>query len=126
MGTMVTKIEVSEFGKRINTGIKAEMGIRRMSNRALARAIGRSERYVRDRINGNLEWAIADLERMCDIWNMTFGQITSYADITPQQVELTDEDRKRLVLEKLKRGDMSLAAHVDPYKRMESEGGEGR
>lgn len=39
---------------------------------------------------------------------------------------LTDEDRKRIVLEKLRRGDMSLAAHKDPYKREEMNGGDGR
>lgn len=123
---MGTKIEVSESARRINIGVKAQMGIRRLSNRSLARQIERSEKYVRDRVNEDKEWAISDLERMCDIWGLTFGQITSYADITPQQVELTDEDRKRLVLEKLKRGDLHLAAHVDPYKRLESEGGDGR
>ena len=40
---MVTKIEVSEFARRINIGVKSQMGIRRLSNRALARGIKRSE-----------------------------------------------------------------------------------
>lgn len=126
MKNMPTKLEVSEFDRRINIGIKAQMGVRRLSNRALARQIERSEKYVRDRVNEDKEWAIADLERMCDIWNMTFGQITSYADVTPQQTELTDDDRRRLILEKLHHGGLGLAANIDPYKRDEMEGGDGR
>lgn len=39
---------------------------------------------------------------------------------------ITDEDRRDLVLRKLKAGDMRLAAHVDPYKHEEMEGGDGR
>ena len=123
---MGTKIDVSEFGRRINIGVKAEMGIRRLSNRALAKQIARSERYVRDRINGSQEWAIADLERRWSLWGMTFGQITSYADVDNAETTLTDDDRRDLVLRKLKAGDMRLAAHVDPYKREEMEGGDGR
>ena len=56
------------------------MGIRRLSNRALARGIKRSEKYVRERVNDEQEWRIADLERMCELWRMTFGQLTSYVD----------------------------------------------
>ena len=125
-GSMGTQIDVSEFGRRINIGVKAEMGIHRLSNRALAKQIARSERYVRDRINGSQEWAIADLERMCSLWGMTFGQITSYADVDNTETTLTDDERRDLVLRKLKAGDMRLAAHVDPYKHEEMEGGDGR
>lgn len=39
---------------------------------------------------------------------------------------LTDEERKRIVLEKLRRGDVSLAANKDPHKLAEMEGGDGR
>ena len=42
------------------------------------------------------------------------------------ETTLTDDDRRDLVLRKLKAGDMRLAAHVDPYKREEMEGGDGR
>ena len=77
---MATKIEVSEFARRINIGVKSQMGIRRLSNRALARGIKRSEKYVRERVNDEQEWRIADLERMCELWRMTFGQLTSYVD----------------------------------------------
>jgi hypothetical protein len=33
-----------------------------MSGRALARRLGRSEGYVRDRLKGEYEWALADVE----------------------------------------------------------------
>ena len=181
---MATKIEVSEFARRINIGVKSQMGIRRLSNRALARGIKRSEKYVRERVNDEQEWRIADLERMCELWRMTFGQLTSYvdfkADHSPPEAtgadsissyqfvavmdgssspplvsdeerrpirkhspsteiesgnagegatrpdSLTDEERKRIVLEKLRRGDVSLAANKDPHKLAEMEGGDGR
>lgn len=184
---MVTKIEVCEFARRINIGVKAQMGIRQLSNRALGKLIGRSERYIRDRVKDEQEWRIGDLQLMCKLWDMTFGQLTSYVDLadpqkitgeSPDQIDpdsvtirqfvaimdgdkvvqvlngmpsltssdyedtvsdavpqgrhmakskpLTDEDRKRIVLEKLRRGDMSLAAHKDPYKREEMNGGDGR
>lgn len=174
---MATKIEVSEFARRINIGVKSQMGIRRLSNRALARGIKRSEKYVRERVNDEQEWRIADLERMCELWRMTFGQLTSYVDFkadhshpeatgadsissyqfvavmdgdnivqildgssspsteiesgnagedAPGPDSLTDEERKRIVLEKLRRGDVSLAANKDPHKLAEMEGGDGR
>jgi hypothetical protein len=190
---MATKIEVSEFARRINIGVKSQMGIRRLSNRALARGIKRSEKYVRERVNDEQEWRIADLERMCELWRMTFGQLTSYVDFKADhshpeatgadsfssyqfvavmdgddivqildgssspllvsdeerrpirkhspstEIEsgnagegatrpdsLTDEERKRIVLEKLRRGDVSLAANKDPHKLAEMEGGDGR
>ena len=185
---MATKIEVSEFARRINIGVKSQMGIRRLSNRALARGIKR-----RERVNDEQEWRIADLERMCELWRMTFGQLTSYVDFkadhshpeatgadsissyqfvavmdgddivqildgssspplvndeerrpirkhcpsteiesgnagedAPGPDSLTDEERKRIVLEKLRRGDVSLAANKDPHKLAEMEGGDGR
>lgn len=190
---MATKIEVSEFARRINIGVKSQMGIRRLSNRALARGIKRSEKYVRERVNDEQEWRIADLERMCELWRMTFGQLTSYVDFkadhshpeatgadsissyqfvavmdgddivqildgssspplvndeerrpirkhcpsteiesgnagedAPGPDSLTDEERKRIVLEKLRRGDVSLPANKDPHKLAEMEGGDGR
>ena len=36
------------------------------------------------------------------------------------------KERKRIVLEKLRRGDVSLAANKDPHKLAEMEGGDGR
>ena len=44
----------------------------------------------------------------------------------PGPDSLTDEERKRIVLEKLRRGDVSLAANKDPHKLAEMEGGDGR
>ena len=84
---MVTKIEVCEFARRINIGVKAQMGIRQLSNRALGKLIGRSERYIRDRVKDEQEWRIGDLQLMCKLWDMTFGQLTSYVDLAdPQKI----------------------------------------
>lgn len=46
-----------------------------MSGRDLAKAIGRGETYVRDRINDDKEWALGDIERMCKLWSLTPGQL---------------------------------------------------
>jgi len=52
----------SAFGKLVSSAIRREMGDRRMSGRALAKAIGKSEAYVRARVADEYEFTLADLE----------------------------------------------------------------
>lgn len=40
--------------------------------------------------------------------------------------ELTEEERRTIMLTKLHQGDLSLAANTDPYKELEMEGGDER
>ena len=69
------KIEVSDFGKQISRGIRAGMGVRRLTGRALSRQIGRSETYIRARIKDEVEWTLSDIERICDVWGITPDQL---------------------------------------------------
>lgn len=101
-----------------------------MSNRELARQMDRSESYVRARVNDEKEWTLNDLEIICRIWHMEPCQLVlenarSVPDVVSDDVVGRDggdpvaeeEERKRaLVMAKLHRGDVHLAAYEDPHK----------
>nr|DAK62037.1 MAG TPA: helix-turn-helix domain protein [Caudoviricetes sp.] len=67
MGT--NRAEMSSFGLRVGKAICAEIGMRHMSGRELARGIGRGETYVRERIVYKKEWSLNDLEKICRLWH---------------------------------------------------------
>ena len=46
----------SDLGRRISSVIRREMGDRRLSGRAVARAIGKPEAYVRERVKDTHGW----------------------------------------------------------------------
>ncbi|MEK0215800.1 helix-turn-helix domain-containing protein [Bifidobacterium mongoliense] len=69
------KIEVSRFGLRVSRAIRAEMGARRISNRQLAKQMGRAEHYVRERVNDNNEWSLSDIELICNLWGITIDKL---------------------------------------------------
>lgn len=52
----------ADFALAIATEIRKELGDRRMSGRALARTLGRSEKYVRDRLTDKYEFSLNDVE----------------------------------------------------------------
>lgn len=54
-----------EFALAIANEIRKELGARRMSGRALARALDRSEKYVRDRLADKFEFSLNDVETFC-------------------------------------------------------------
>lgn len=65
------KLEVSDFGKDVNRAVLSGMGLRRLNSVSLAEQIGRSPTYVQQRIRGTREWAISDVQRICDAWNIS-------------------------------------------------------
>jgi len=76
MGTVgKQRIGMSDLGLRVSKSIRAGMGIRRMSGRALGLQINRSSSYVRARINDEKEWAVSDIERICHAWDITPDQL---------------------------------------------------
>ena len=76
MGTMgKQRIGMSDFGLQISKSIRAGMGIRRLSGRALGLQINRSYSYVQARVNDKKEWAISDIERICNAWDITPDQL---------------------------------------------------
>lgn len=52
----------SQFGKLVSSAIRREMGDRRMSGRELARHLGKSEAYVRERLKDKFEFTLGDVE----------------------------------------------------------------
>ena len=91
------KIGVSDFALTVSAAIRAQMGIRRISNREIAKLIDRGATYVNSRIKDENEWALGDIEKLCELWNMT-------------PCELIE------TLNKLKRGDLDIAAYEDEHK----------
>lgn len=65
------KIGVSDFALTVSAAIRAQMGIRRISNREIAKLIDRGATYVNSRIKDENEWALGDIEKLCELWNMT-------------------------------------------------------
>ena len=69
------KIEVSRLGRIVSANVRAQLGIRHMSNRELARKMGRGETYVRARVNDEKEWTINDLEILGELWGLSPAQL---------------------------------------------------
>lgn len=84
------KIGVGDLGHRVNTLVCAQLGIRRVSGRGLARSIGRSESYVRQRLSRDREWALGDVERICRLWDIDpvglLDMAAAYHDPQPDNI----------------------------------------
>ncbi len=61
----------SQFGDIVTAAIRRGMVEFEMSGRGLARRLQRSEGYVRDRLNGKYEFALADIEHFALFIGMT-------------------------------------------------------
>lgn len=66
---------MSDFGQQVSEAIRAGMGVRRLSGRALGSQINRSYSYVQARVNDEKEWALSDIERICNVWGITPDQL---------------------------------------------------
>lgn len=82
-----SSIGVSGFALTVSRAIRAQVGVRRLNQSEFARLIGRSPTYVRERINDEKEWALGDIERMCNLWDLQPSQLIEGAprmtDIPP-------------------------------------------
>ena len=106
----------SALGRRISSVIRREMGDRRLSGRAVARAIGKSEAYVRERVKDTYEFTLGDVDAFCTAFEIApddffalLEQIT-VEDMTPAAPNVDD----------LRKDDHALAAK----KRSRDRGGE--
>lgn len=91
-GTRV-KIGVSESGRLINETVCEAMKEHGESNHSLAAKIGRSDKYIRDRTGGDKEWAISDLERLCELWKMPLECFLANAATATSPLEETLDRR---------------------------------
>lgn len=66
---------VSTFGLKVSAAIRAEAGMRLMSASDIARAIGKSQSYVHDRMYDDKEWTLADLGELTELWDMTLEEL---------------------------------------------------
>ena len=69
------RIGMSDFGQQVSEAIRAGMGVRRLSGRALGSQINRCYSYVQARVNDEKEWALSDIERICNAWGITPDQL---------------------------------------------------
>lgn len=95
------KIGVSDFALTVSAAIRAQMGIRRISNREIAKLIDRGATYVNSRIKDENEWALGDIEKLCELWDMTPCELIESVN--------TEQSRMAETLNKLKRGDLDIA-----------------
>lgn len=97
------KIGVSDFALTVSAAIRAQMGIRRISNREIAKLIDRGATYVNSRIKDENEWALGDIEKLCELWNMTPCELIESVNTeqsrvaeTPQQAQTRRPRHRRL------------------------------
>ncbi len=57
----------SDLARAVSRAFRREIGDRRISGRAFAREIGKSEKYVRDRLNDVYEFGLDDIAAFCDL-----------------------------------------------------------
>jgi hypothetical protein len=62
--------EPNDFARLVADAIDRELGVQRWSGRELARRLGKSEGYVRERRNRKYEWSLNDLEDFCELIGM--------------------------------------------------------
>lgn len=85
------------------------MGIRRISNRELAKMIDRGSTYINSRIKDESEWALGDIERLCQLWGMTPCQLI-------ESVQTADDLADRIASDP---SSFDLAANHNPDKEKE-------
>lgn len=49
-----------------------------MTQRYLAKELGKSPRYVSVRINGKLPWDLSDVYKICDLLKIPYAEISDY------------------------------------------------
>ena len=64
------------------------MGDRRMSGRELARQLGKSEAYVRERLNDKFEFTLGDVERFTDFLGVAPEDFIAAIERAEQQDDL--------------------------------------
>lgn len=55
------------FALAVSDAIRRELGSRNMSRRELARQLGVSEKYIRERLNDVQSLSLEDIDRICSV-----------------------------------------------------------
>lgn len=71
----------SRLGLAISSGIRRELGDRRMSGRALAKILGKSEGYVRERLKDTYEFTLGDLDIFCQALDLDPSELINHAHV---------------------------------------------
>ena len=107
----------AEFAQSIAGAIQDQMAARDMSGRALARRIGMSEKYIRERLALKFEFSLNDVQQFCryigvDPVDFVGSLDRSALNASPAVVETDDVDVSGLSEDEL-RSRYALAANND-------------
>lgn len=121
------------FGKYVGAEIKGAIIAQGHTQKDVAEGTGRQNANISRWLNGKPTIPVEVALEICDYIGIDLQKIVNRAQ---QRVEdelgpwppieidpaaLSDEEKKRLVMEKVRRGDLSLAANYDPNKEAERD-----
>jgi transcriptional regulator with XRE-family HTH domain len=106
----------AEFAQLVASAIRDQMAARDMSGRALARRIGMSEKYIRERLALKFEFSLNDVQQFCRYIGVDpvdfVGSLDRSVLNAPAVVETDDVDVSGLSEDEL-RSRYALAANND-------------
>lgn len=121
------------FATYVGAEIKGAIMSRGLSQGAVADGIKRPRPTLNNWLNNKTPLAVEDALIICDYIGVQLTTIAARANkrvdeelgpwppITVNPDAMSEEEKKRLIMEKVRRGDMSLAANYDPDKEAERD-----
>lgn len=80
---------ISSTEKGVSNFVRAQMGLHGETGFSLAKKIGKSYTYTRERVEGIRAWTVADLETLSHLWSIP---IVDFFSTTMQLKQSTDND----------------------------------
>ncbi|KAE8130247.1 MULTISPECIES: helix-turn-helix domain-containing protein [Bifidobacterium] len=121
------------FSKRVSEEIRGAIAAKGYSQRQVAREIKRQPKNLSQWLSGERQIPMDVAYQICGHVGMNIQTIVARAEqdvinevgpwppIEINLEALSDEDKKRIVMEKVRQGDMNLAAYHDENKESERE-----
>ncbi|MFT8592459.1 MAG: helix-turn-helix transcriptional regulator [Bifidobacterium sp.] len=121
------------FVKYVSSELKGAISSRGYNMSDIADALDRPRPTMTNWLNGKAQIRLDVAQEICEYIGMEIQEITARAytrvinelgpwppiEVNPDQ--LSEDEKKRLIMEKVRRGDMSLAANYDPDKEAERD-----
>lgn len=130
--------EADAFSKEVIKQIQEAISASGLSNAEIIKRSNISQDYFYTRMRGEKPFTTNDISRIGHAIGVNPMRIlieagsrsgTSFAGEQHAEVDpsrMSEDEKVQYVLNKLKSGDQTLAASIDPYKEYEKEGGDGR
>lgn len=126
------------FSKYVGSELKGAIASHGYSQGKVADALGHARSAMSKWLNAKPPIDVAVANKICDYIGMDITVVIRRAEqrmtdelgpwppIQVDPLQLSEDEKVQYVLNKLKSGDQTLAASIDPYKEYEKEGGDGR